>query len=248
MIDIISMPLEQLALIEDEFVNELEKDELEELFQRYDKVEIYGGNELEQFEKLVGHSPLGVRKYLEHCVKVYFKELAKPDDGMRINERIIKLYKFDDFRHSVFDNFSARLPNQLYRWWAMKDVSQPYELDPEDVVPVFLSINETLYPGREYANTVDILFPAPNYTSINPDFQNLITVVESCGEEYWRHNARERSPGQYGRSVDDILTKWRYEFEDTYRYPEEYLQYLVEQTHLFMLLLKQGYERNRLTN
>ena len=227
------MSLDELAQIDDRVINSLKQEELDVLYERYD---------LLQIRELLNHSIIGVRKYLEASKDEYFKLI----DGLEEDEKIslpkrLRKAKYLDLLQSFYNKFPEKLPNQKQRWLYIRP-----EYKGEEQLPLFEDINEILYPGREYRNLNEKLFPPEKYRGKkNPDFGEIIRVSKGADENFWYRRGLFLT--RKNMTIDHHLINWRWYAHNNPKLQEKYVNFMIQETHLVMLLLKKGYDIKQLT-
>ena len=73
----------------------------------------------------------------------------------------------------------------------------------------------------------------------------VIESSEGVGKEYWLKNRWFLSKNKV---IDDYLTNWRWYAENNPNLQKDYVNFMIQETHLFMLLLKKGYDIQELTS
>ncbi|MFH2021006.1 MAG: hypothetical protein ABIJ34_06315 [archaeon] len=223
----------KLAELSDPAIDGFSEKELAKLFSTYTCLSDYD---------LLHQSPHGVRIYLDRCAATYFHELEKEDIPENLLGLVHRANTIDRLEE-ILNNFRCNLPNQMYRWKG----SLYSQVNFPDMIILFKTINDLLYPGRGYSSNEEMLFPNKEYQGEkSKDFELLIRCTEICGIPYWEHNERIKTSQEYGRSILDMTRAWRRELEDTYRFSANYMQYLVQEINLFMVLMKKGFDMGKL--
>jgi len=224
-----NLSLDELAELNDNIFNVLEQEELETLFKRYDEIRI---------SNLLDQSPYGIRKYLEASKQEYLRTTNESEEEVILSKRLQKVRYLDEIQR-LYKNFPLNLPNQRHR----VDFTQP-DTYLEEKIHLFNSINEILYPGREYKNLDEKLFPPEKFNNKNPDFSYLIKVSESVNRKGWGNPFSLRAKN---KKIEYFLWDWNKYSKNFEKSLDTYMDFLIEETHLFMLLLKQGYTKKELT-